>query len=241
LGDHVVQHGRLGDEIAYIRINTLASEAYENIKKEQIDALFRTYSQMPAFIIDLRNNNGGNEDIAGWFASHFTAKEVLYGYTQTRNGPGHDAFSPPKPKLLVPAGDSYGGAVACLIGQRCMSSAEWFTLMMKASGAVLIGDRTRGASGNPKECRLPNGVTYRMSTWMAYDAGMQPIEERGIQPDILMAPEASFDGGHDYVVERAIQELKSILSREKKSRGAPGRQINVLSPESWSVSSPKGK
>jgi Peptidase family S41/Tricorn protease C1 domain len=241
LGDHVVQHGRLGDKIAYIRINTLASEAYENIDKGQIDALFKGYSRMPALIIDLRNNSGGNEDIARWFASHCTAKEVLYGYTQTRNGPRHDAFSPPEPKFLMPPEDPYGGVVACLIGQRCMSSAEWLALMMKACGAVLIGDRTRGASGNPKECRLPNGVTYRMSTWMAYDAGMQPIEDRGIQPDIPMDPEASLDGGHDYVVERAIQELESILGRKKKSRDAPGQQINVLSPESWPVSSPKGK
>lgn len=209
VGDKIIQHGLLTDEVAYIRINSLESKDYADISREQINDIFTSYIDIPALIIDLRGNNGGNEEIAAWFTSHCTAEKVLYGYTKTRNGSGHGEFSPVKSKVLAPADTaSYAGAVVCLIGQKCMSSAEWFALMLKASGAILMGDRTRGASGNPKECALANGVTYRLSTWMAFDDQMQPIEDRGIQPDIYIDPEASIDGEHDYVIERALKELQ---------------------------------
>lgn len=208
LGDNVVWHAWLTGNIAYIRVDTLSSGAFAGITTGQIDAIFANYATASGFIVDIRPNSGGNETIAALFASHFTDTPVTYGYTATRNGPSHDDFDPLATKTLEPAAaNRFAGPAVCLIGARNMSSAEWFTLMMRACGATLIGERTRGSSGNPQEFALDNGVKYTVPTWIAYTPEMDYIEDQGIAPDITIPATASFDDSHDFVVERALEEL----------------------------------
>ncbi|MBD3336194.1 MAG: hypothetical protein GF355_11825 [Candidatus Eisenbacteria bacterium] len=209
LGDGVIHHGWLADEIAYIRIDTFAREAYASLRESDINRLFDRYAQARGMILDIRPNNGGDETIAASIAGRFTDKPLIYGYTARRHGPGHDDFDEPREKVLEPHGEVFdSGPVACLIGERCMSSAEWFTLMMKSCPrATLIGATTRGSSGNPQELRLDNGVVCGIPSWMAFTPEMVPFEDRGIPPDIAIPAADSFDSAHDYVVERAIREL----------------------------------
>ncbi len=209
LGNNVVWHAWYQNNIAYIRVDTLSTGAFANITDQQIDDIFARYATADGLILDIRPNNGGNENIATKFASHFTDTEVVYGYTEERNGPSHWDFDPLQEKTLTPAaGNLFLKPVCCLIGQRCLSSAEWFTLMMRACPNVtLIGDATRGGSGFPREFELDNGVKYTVPRWVAYDADLFGIEDFGIDPDIAIAAENSFDGNGDYVVERAIAEL----------------------------------
>ncbi|MBI5864095.1 MAG: hypothetical protein HZB38_06270 [Planctomycetes bacterium] len=208
LGDEVVWHAWLTGDIAYIRVDTLSSDAYQSITTGQIEAIFAAYADAAGFVIDIRPNNGGNENIAQLFASHFTGTDVVYGYTETRNGPSHGDFDPIEEKVLQPAAENlFNGPVVCLIGARNMSSAEWFALMMRACGATLIGDVTRGSSGNPQEFPLSNGVTYTVPTWIAYSADFELIEDQGITPDLPVAPDESFDSSRDYVLEMALEVL----------------------------------
>ena len=157
-------------------------------------------------IFDVRANHGGDETIARKFASHLVTAPVIYGCTRSRNGPAHSDFAPAVQKTLNPSASSpFVKPTAVLIGQRTMSSAEWFVLMMRAANATLIGDRTRGASGNPVKKALSNGVSYTMSTWVAYTSDMVIFENVGIAPALSVDPAQSFDATHDYVVERALQ------------------------------------
>ncbi len=208
LGDNVVWHAWLTGNIAYLRVDTLASSSFAGITTGQIEAIFATYASASGFIVDIRPNSGGDETIAALFASHFTGAPVVYGYTETRNGPAHDDFDPLVTKTLQPAAENrFDGPVVCLIGARNMSSAEWFTLMMQACGATLIGERTRGSSGNPQEFALDNGVKYTVPTWIAYTPELEYVEDQGIAPDITIPSTTSYDDSHDYVVERALEEL----------------------------------
>lgn len=209
IGDNVIRHSWFQDNIAYIRVDTLDAAVTGGITAQDINGLFDTYAGADGLILDLRPNNGGDETFAARIAGHFTLEPLTYGHTKTRNGPNHDDFAALQDKVLQPSdGHSYTGPVACLISGRCMSSAEWFTLMMQARPNVtLIGTTTRGSSGNPTEVTLDNGVKLRIPTWVAYTPAMVEIEDRGIAPDIEVAPDASFDGEHDYVIERAIAEL----------------------------------
>lgn len=209
LGDGVIHHAWFQESIAYIRVDTFGTGAFDNISDEDIENLFAAYADADGIIFDVRPNNGGNEDIAMKFASHFTADEVIYGYTETRDGPAHDDFGPLNEKSLVPTQQNrFDGPVACLIGQRCLSSAEWFTLMMRACPNVtLVGDTTRGGSGFPREFELANGVRYTVPRWIAYTDDFEGIEDFGIEPDSWIPADESFDESHDYVVEFALTLL----------------------------------
>lgn len=209
LGNNVVWHAWYADNIAYIRIDTFATGAFESITDQDIENLFALYNAADAMIVDIRPNNGGNENTAALFASHFTATELVYGYTETRDGPNHGDFAPMETKILEPCPQNrFDGPVACLIGQRCLSSAEWFTLMMRSCpNATLIGDTTRGGSGFPREFELDNGVHYTVPRWIAYTDEMIEFEDVGIDPDFSIPPDESIDDSYDYVVEAAIDWL----------------------------------
>jgi len=207
LGDNVIYHAIVDQNIAHIVIDTLDSNSFSSISDSDIENLFDTYKNTDGIIIDIRANSGGNEDNAAKFASHFTDSSRVYGYVKYRTpGSNHDDFGNLISKTLQPStGTYFSNPVVCLIGQRCMSSAEWFTLMMRdCPNVTLIGDRTRGASGNPQEFSLSNNVSYSVSTWIAYSDQRVEIEDRGIEPAIKIAASASFDSENDYVLEKAI-------------------------------------
>lgn len=211
IGDNVIFHAIIDENIAYIVIDTLSTKAFSEITEERVNELFTAYAGTDGMIIDIRSNNGGNEENAAKFASHFTNTPLVYGHVKIRNkGQNHDDFGELITKTLQPSrGIIYTKPSVCLIGQRCMSSAEWFALMMKVSpNVILIGDKTRGGSGNPKEFELPNGVSFSVSSWIAYTDKMVEIEDKGIQPDILIPAEKSVDSEHDYVLEKAIRHIK---------------------------------
>lgn len=206
--DNVILNGN--ENIGYIRIDSFEMEKFKNISDQDIENLFVTYADADGLIIDIRPNSGGSEDNAEMFISHLTNEPRIYGYTKTRiPGADHDAFSELETHTLEPSsGTHFNKPVVGLIGQKCMSSAEWCTLMMRACpNLTLMGDKTRGASGSPKEFSLPNKVSYAVSIWIAYTDEMIEIEDKGIEPAIKIPPEQSFDGEHDYVVEQAIAFL----------------------------------
>ncbi len=133
---NAIWHGWLAGNIAYIRVDSLADGDMGGVGEGDIDGLFAAYQGAAGLILDIRPNNGGNENYAMMFASHCTAKPVTYGYSKTRQGPRHEDFAPMQPKTLIPASANvFTGPIVCLIGQRDMSSAEWFTLMLRACGA----------------------------------------------------------------------------------------------------------
>jgi hypothetical protein len=209
---NAIRHARVGNNLAHIVVTTLESGSWQSITDDAIGNIFTQYQDAAGMIIDLRYNSGGNEENAKRIVARLVNEETTYGYTETRNGPDHDDFDPAVAHSLTPSDRlHYNGPIVCLIGQKCMSSAEWFTLMMQRAGATLIGDRTRGASGNPREFGpLSNGVTYAVSTWIAYTADGDIIENAGVYPDIYIAPEESFDATHDYVLEAAVDQLQAL-------------------------------
>lgn len=209
----VIYHAWVGTgatkDVAYIAVDTLDTDAWSGVSDGAIGNMFVAYQDAAGMIVDIRANAGGNENNAARIASRLTHSAVVYGHTRMRNGPQHDDYDPLVTKTLEPSsGMHFDGPVVCLIGQRCMSSAEWFTLMMRACPKVtLMGDWTRGASGNPETFSLSNGVSYSVSRWVAYTDDMELIEDNGIAPDEYIPAELSFDEDGDYVLEEALRRI----------------------------------
>jgi C-terminal processing protease CtpA/Prc len=116
-----------------------------------------------------------------------------------------DEFSRPFRDQAISA--PYVKPVVCLVGPGCVSSGEGFALMMKALDHVrLVGQPTRGASGNPHPVTLPNGVKVWYSRWVSMEADGTPIEGRGVQPDITVR----HAGPRDATFERGVAILREL-------------------------------
>jgi carboxyl-terminal processing protease len=214
LQSYPLWHGWLADNVAYISVESFETERWDGLRSGEIDTLFATYAGADALVIDARRNNGGNETVATTLAGHLTDAAYVYGYHRTRNaGTDHADFGAFEEHRLEPAANErFLKPVACLIGERNMSSAEWFVLMMRENpqGITLIGDTTRGSSGNPQEFGLDNGIKYYIPSWEAYRADQTTkIEDVGVPPTTGYAldPEESYTGAQDRVLERAVELL----------------------------------
>ena len=152
--------------------------------------------KVPAVILDVRVNSGGNDLSALQVAERFARESAEFCRTSWRGR----ALKP------GPEAKRFGGKVAVLCGPACMSSNETFLLMMRAAGAKLIGARTYGSSGNPKPHDLNNGVTLMVPSWEATDAKGQPIEGCGIEPHIRAEPGAPPGDG---VITAAVTALRA--------------------------------
>ncbi len=208
-----LRHGWMDDDIAYLSIESFEGNAWDGLRTGELDDLFETYAAADGMIVDLRRNSGGAEVIAAAIAGHFTNQSATYAYTRDRTpGDDREAFEAASAHVLQPAANfRYLGPVVLLMGEKNMSSAELFLLMMMEGCPDLwtMGDGTRGSSGNPQEYTLPNGISYLIPSWAAYDVDMVAIEDWGIWPDEWMDADTSYDDalGRDYLLEDAHDTL----------------------------------
>ena len=171
--------------------------------KPMLQAIGGLY-ETDGMIVDLRANGGGSEDLGRVLAGVFCQKPVTYAINRFRKNNNHDEFVEyPRSPLTPIRGKIYDRPVVALIGAGAVSSAEGTALMFQALPNVsLVGQPTRGSSGNPAGGKLPNGTEVFFSRWVACNAKGQPIEDRGVQPDIVVKHRED-----DPTLKRAIKEL----------------------------------
>ena len=177
----------------------------------------RRMRDAPGFVVDLRSNSGGDEAQAVRIAGWFTDRRTKYARTQVRAGAEGSEVRETKSRYLDPSGSSsYLRPVICLIGPGCVSSGEGFALMMKSLDHVrVVGQPTRGASGNPQPVTLSNGVRVWFSRWVSLELDGTPIEGRGVQPDILVR----HVGAGDPTFESALRLLRNRKDVDRKAIG----------------------
>lgn len=170
--------------VGYIHIKTFgaAREDYE-----KIDDILTVFSKKDGLIIDVRSNGGGSTNNSQAIASRFADKERLYLKVKYKNGPGHGDFTDWDERTVVPQGRGYDKPVVVLTNRRTFSSAEDFVLAMRLfPNVTVLGDTTGGGSGNPILRELPNGWTFRLSSWIAADPDDNLFEGVGLAPDITV-------------------------------------------------------
>ncbi len=130
---------------------------------EDLDKLVAQIADCRAVIVDVRNNNGGAASYAWRLASWFSDNTRNVHYSQTRNGPKHTDFTPPKEHPNVQRPDNLSDKpVVLLTNSNTVSAAERFTLCMNTFANVTqVGTTTSGAYSSRSSNRfLPNGWTY---------------------------------------------------------------------------------
>lgn len=165
------------------------------------------------WILDVRSNGGGDEQEARAVAALFAEDRVVYSKRRSLNSRGH--LGPMVDVALEPAEDLRPlnllaeAKVCVLVGPGTMSSSEAFCLMMRASGAILVGEPTLGSSGNPVPRRLSPSITLMTPSWVAFDTAGQPLERSGVAPDIAVEyPEGQAARDSDPAFVRALEVLE---------------------------------
>jgi C-terminal processing protease CtpA/Prc len=202
-----LQYTRLTDGTGYVYIGSFEGDGWG----EEIDGVLADLAGVPGIIIDIRNNGGGNENVASAIAARFYDKERVYRFGVFRNGLAHTDFGPPIPFTVRPSGArSFKGPIALITNRWNGSAAEDFVLMIAAlPQAVTVGDTTCGVGSHPLHRTLPNGWTY----WVPQSQETTPAgfvyNFKGLPPSISVPWDVDvLSSGREPYIEAALAELK---------------------------------
>ncbi len=203
--------------LGYVRVTTfsedynLMARLWEFHMTQLIDA------EVPALIIDVRNNGGGNGGLATDFAGYFFDESLVLSqrlyYSETTG-----AFEAQGvPARLEPAPFQFDGPVAVLVGPNCASACEGFAHAMSQGGrAIVIGHApSAGMYGEVGrgQYSMPGDLSLQFPTGRPETPdGDLLIEGVGVVPDILVP--VTYDsvmGTTDAVLQAAIQALLDRL------------------------------
>lgn len=195
----------------YLRILEL-----EGVGKKRLiaalDQITRDFSDLKGFIIDIRNNPGGEDSIAIAIINRFCDRRRVAFHRKTKIGPGEDEFTPLKTWYLEPQGDrQFTGPIALLTCDSVFSGGEAFALAIKQLPHVtIIGDHTNGIFSYQLEKTLPNGWEYCLSYQVYLSADMVCYEGKGVPADIeLLNKKSDIENGIDPLIVRALDVLRS--------------------------------
>jgi carboxyl-terminal processing protease len=198
-------------DFGYIRILEL-----EGIKKRKLNAaldrIAHDFSSLNGMVIDIRDNPGGEDDIAIAIINRFCDRKRVAFRRKTKIGPDKNDFTPLKTWYIEPQGDvRFTGPIALLTCDSVFSGGEAFALAMKQLPHVtIIGDHTNGIFSYQLEKKLPNDWKLCLSDQVYLSADLICYEGKGVPADIkLLNKKADIENGIDPLIVRALKLLSS--------------------------------
>jgi carboxyl-terminal processing protease len=180
------------------------------IAEVSINQALQDLENTKGLIIDVRFNDGGQDQIALNFVRHFMSQsQVIYAKSAGRGA----SATPLKEVLLDPQSDNiYVKPTAVLVSGDTVSAAELFTLAMASLPQVtIIGEPTAGAFSDILVKRLTSDIVFGVSNETYFDTQGNNYEEVGIPPDITV-PFATLQerqDGYDAGIDKAIEWIKT--------------------------------
>ncbi|MFC4101514.1 S41 family peptidase [Paenibacillus xanthanilyticus] len=218
----------LDNGYGYVRVKYfLATDRYPKPWKLLEQALqdFRE-GEARGVILDLRNNPGGDDELAARVAGYFADVPDHYETVSYYNRhTGSFAVNRMESIRIEPADDSYDGKLGILINSRTASSAEGVPMALKGrSNVVIVGyTATSGSFGvlsRPIRIVMPGGYELVFPDGRSLDErGTIQLESNGdgsggVAPDIRIPLDAdtfaeSYVQGRDVELETAIRALEA--------------------------------
>jgi len=205
----------LDEGIGYVRIysfsdnDLLTAQLWERMIQEMND------NDIPAIIVDMRQNGGGRGSLADNLAAYFFNEEFVLGNVAAYDKDRGEFYIDPdhEDKFILPPDEDlrYDGDVVVLVGPSCASACEFFSFDMTIDDrATIIGQYpTAGLGGSVDEVAMPEDEQFRFTQGRALGPdGEIHIEGIGVVPDIdVPVDEASVLGDEDVVLQAAIRFL----------------------------------
>lgn len=198
-------------EFGYMRIKELEGVSNKKVNAA-LDEIARDFPDLKGFIIDIRNNPGGDDSTALAIINRFADDKRVAFHRRTKTGPGENDFKPLRTWHIEPhAGARFTGPVVVLTCDAVFSGGEAFALAIRELPHVtLLGDHTNGIFSYQLERTLPNGWDYCLSYQEYLSADMVCYEGKGVPPDIeLRNSKSDIDTGVDPLIVRAIELLRA--------------------------------
>jgi hypothetical protein len=193
------------DSVGYVYYGSFNNGVGEN----NLDYMFTYFKNCKGLIFDVRDNGGGAMSYSDRIASRFLTEKILTGYSQYKNGNGHNDFTDPNPLYLSPSDRiRWLKPVIVLTNRRSYSATNDFVNVMRLLPQVTImGDRTGGGSGLPFSSEIPIGWSIRFSACPILDVNMQHTEF-GIDPDVKVSlTSEDIAKGKDTIIDAAIARI----------------------------------
>jgi hypothetical protein len=172
----------------------------QSVWDELVSTALPQLIRFDGIILDLRANTGGNDVWASRLASLFAGASISgYSKVSFRAGPlvaqmsAHVDRQTPDPSVIdgeLGEQCTYTAPVAVLVGRTCMSACDTFAAISnQVSTMRLIGDQTRGSSGNPSALEISGlDLSLYFSRWKDVLPDGTVIEGNGVTPDTLVSP-----------------------------------------------------
>jgi hypothetical protein len=212
---HGVTFARTQDKIGYVNVYELSDAEAPRVFDDTLEKLADT----TGLVLDLRFNGGGDELLGRQIAGRFLDKTRVYSVNQYRSGKGHEELGPKLQREVEPRGPwRYEAPVIVLLGQKTMSSAESLALMLAQCPQVTtMGDRTAGASANPRKLELAGGIEVNLPRWIDMDPDGKCFEDVGIAPEVKVpAGEGAFTDKKDAVLTAALEKIRKMPGGKRK-------------------------
>jgi len=181
-------------DIGYLRLRMFASNSDEALAQE----LKKLQDQsIKGLILDLRDNPGGDLESAVNIAKNFVPKGPVV-FTVDRGGVTHTYESQEEPSFKAP--------VVILINGGSASASEVLAGAMKDTKVgTLVGEKTFGKGIVQAIFPLGGGDGLKLTTSKYLTPNKVDIHEKGIEPDVAIAPNANQT--EDLQLKKALEVL----------------------------------
>lgn len=204
------EYRELPGHISYMALKDFGDERIVS----DFEAKFQQALQSKAWILDLRNNGGGNSSIGYKILGHFlTAAAQGEAWRTHLYNPTIRAWEQPQswyegtPDVIELAnGPRYTGPVYVLTSPSTCSAAEDFLIPLKVQKrAKLIGEPTCGSSGQPLFFSIYGADARVCTKWDRFPDGTEFVGI-GVLPDVPASrTREDVAAGRDAVLEEAIR------------------------------------
>jgi len=177
------------------------------------------------FILDLRNNRGGNTEDIDFFVGHLTTQSLLFGYSRYKSGSGRLDYTPTIPMYVMPqdGATDFKKKIVILTDAYTASLSEKVIMALKTlpgATVVTIGAPTYGSAGLvTTDGMATNSGSFDIGTFASVALSNMAVEDTkhqftmgGITPDVPVVYDAAgvtqmLKTGVDIQMEAAIRNF----------------------------------
>jgi carboxyl-terminal processing protease len=172
--------------------------------------LFDEHPDLAGYVIDLRQNAGGNHTHAFAALGRLTDRPRYVFRSRTKNGPGANDYTPWHEWHLRPVGRHVDRPVVVLTDRRTPSAAERAVMALRTLPRVTVmGDTTNGSISTKIARELANGWYYSLTPQQVEMFDGRSYEGRGLAPDAVIRNDPEeVRSGRDRLLEAAIARLR---------------------------------